>query len=64
MNIKFEQWLKQQDYAWNSTPRKSGWMIWSVNRDMTLNSEQLKHITSHKWRWEYILICTLNLKIG
>ena len=55
MHLEFIKWLKQQDYAWNPTPRKRGWMVWSVNRDMALNSKQLKHITSHKWRWEYMI---------
>jgi hypothetical protein len=54
MNPQFKYWLEQQDYAWNPIPRKRGWIIWSVNKDIISNSEHLSHITSHKWRWTYM----------
>ena len=51
MNNNFIQWFQEQEYAYNPKPRKKGWIIWEVNRNMLLNSE-LEHIKQIKWKWD------------
>lgn len=54
MNKHFINWLQEQEYAYNPNPRKKGWIIWKVNRNMLLNSE-LEHIKQIKWKWDGIM---------
>ena len=55
MNKYFLQWLQKQEYAYNPKPRKTGWIIWKVNRNMLLNSG-LEYIKPIKGKWDDIMI--------